>query len=124
MTQNKSEICLIYGGVSTVSWREGQLEVSRFLIDQGVDMHAQQDMARSTRLHLASREGQANVVGVLLDHRGDTDARENGNCTPLHLALQVGHLEVVHVLIEHGTDANARDHSNRTPLHGASQGRH
>jgi ankyrin repeat protein len=70
------------------------------------------------------REGQPHIAGVLLEHGADTDARDDGNCTPLHRASQLGHLQVIHVLIEHGTDANARDHSNWTPLHGASQEGH
>ena len=74
-----------------------------------------------TPLHLASREGQPHVAGILLEHGADTDARDDGNCTPLHLASRRGKLEVARFLIDHGADVNARDMVSFTPLHLASR---
>lgn len=53
-----------------------------------------------TALHLASRNGHADVVRILLDHNADATSGDalHGNC-PVHYAVQGGHSAVVQLLL-------------------------
>jgi ankyrin repeat protein len=60
-----------------------------------------------TPLWIASANGHADIVSLLLAHSTDVDlgGREDGK-TALSAASQGGHTEIVHLLLEHGADIN------------------
>ncbi|WP_405694005.1 ankyrin repeat domain-containing protein [Streptomyces coelicoflavus] len=86
------------------------------------------DPAGSTPLYLASVNGDADIVRVLLaaGARPDTESGIRSEGTPLCGAACWGHVEAVRVLLEHGADPNLReDHGTGwTPLEWASHGSH
>ncbi len=83
------------------------------------------DTVGQTALHLAAREGQAEVVRVLLDAGADVDAVANQGMTPLACAVECESLEesgqiapearqrVVTLLLAAGADLRHRDDRGR-----------
>ena len=66
-------------------------------------------------LHDASREGNVELVEILIAGGADVNARD-GWGMPLHYASWNDHAEVVNLLLAGGADVNAKDSEGRTPL--------
>ena len=79
-----------------------------------------------TGLIVGARDGEAEVVRVLLEGGADVDkARTDNGATPLYMAAENGHEAVVRLLVERGADVDkARTDSGATPLHIAAQNGH
>ncbi|KAG4306596.1 hypothetical protein PORY_000584 [Pneumocystis oryctolagi] len=83
----------------------------------------QQDEYGNTALHMASANGNLNVVQFLLSQLSKTNDKhkyisiqnEQGN-TPLHWAALNGHLEVVSLLVKEGADLYIQNKAQKTPL--------
>lgn len=74
---------------------------------------------RWTLLHLASYEGRAAVVQLLLQKGANAGARDDEGRTPLHLVTSA---EAAESLVRQGrADLHALDHLRRTPLHHAAK---
>ena len=73
-------------------------------------------------LHIAAENGRVQVVGLLLDHGWDKEARNDWGRRPLHLAAEEkGHVEVIQLLAERGAEINCQDSFKQdTPLHHAA----
>ncbi|XP_035216657.1 poly [ADP-ribose] polymerase tankyrase-like isoform X2 [Stegodyphus dumicola] len=72
-----------------------------------------------TALHIACREGHADVVRVLIRHKANVDKLTNAQqdkLTPLMFASQKGHLDIVSLLIEHSAQVEMKDKKQRTAL--------
>jgi len=65
-------------------------------------------MFNRTPLHLASQNGNLDVVEYLVNQKADINAQANGYSpgTPLHLASQNGHLNIVEYLVNQNADIN------------------
>ena len=100
--------------------RNGHIHVTRFLLERGADVTAQNKYGW-TPLHSASLNEHVEVVDMLIKHGADVTAQNMGRWTPLHLASHWGQLEVASLLIEHGADMAAQNKNRLTPLHLASQ---
>ena len=74
-----------------------------------------------TPLHLASSEGHANMIDVLIKAGAQVDARTNNFRTPLHIACLRGNLNVIQTLVANGADINAKDIESNTPCHFVSE---
>jgi len=77
-----------------------------------------------TPLHFASREGQMEMVRLLIEHGADVNAQIDtyqnySGTTSLHLAAAYGHKSVVELLLANGADINRRDGEGNTALHRA-----
>jgi ankyrin repeat protein len=102
----------------------GLLEVSRKILDRSAIAEANScNYHGSTPLLLATEEGHADVVRLLLDFNADVYARDGDGDTVLHCAALGGHLEVVQILLELNLDVNPRNNNESTPLHRVSEGR-
>ena len=60
---------------------EGRVDAVRVLVEQGADVHAQ-DQDGDAPLHLAARKGHGEVVKVLVELGADTQARDAEGRTP------------------------------------------
>ncbi|MNY42078.1 Ankyrin repeat protein [compost metagenome] len=82
----------------------GHLEVVKFLLEQGADIHAESNKA----LRFAAIEGCLDVVKYLVEQGADIHAQNEG---ALQTAAQRGHIEVVKCLVEQGApiDVAERD---------------
>jgi ankyrin repeat protein len=84
----------------------------------------EEDGDRWTALHVASWNGHADIVELLLDKGADITVRHIGALTALHRAAWNGRLEVIRVLVEKGADVSIRDNTGRTALHWATENGH
>jgi ankyrin repeat protein len=66
-------------------------------------------------MHVAAREGHADILSVLIEHGADVDVRQASE-TPLHEASRNGKVEVGQFLLDRGADINARNNSDWTAL--------
>ena len=80
----------------------------------------------ATPLFIASQNGHAEVVSLLLGKEGvDVNQATNDGATPLYIASQEGHAEVVSLLLgKEGVDVNQATNDGATPLFIASQNGH
>jgi len=75
----------------------------------------------NTALIYASREGQIEMVKMLLEEEGaDVNARNRYDNTPLMIAIRNGHTEIARMLIDRGADVNIKSNDGKTALLWAS----
>jgi len=91
------------------------------LVAAGADVSAlgrKYGALRLMPIHLASEEGQADMVKFLLNHGGDVNSPTEGanRIMPLHFAAAKGRTSVVETLVAAGADINACDFARKTPL--------
>jgi ankyrin repeat protein len=75
-----------------------------------------------TPIHVAAREGHADILSLLLEHGADPDGGGINNlttATPLYRASRRGKLEAGQCLLDRGADINAGNSTGQTPLSGA-----
>ncbi|XP_077805180.1 putative POTE ankyrin domain family member M [Macaca mulatta] len=75
------------------------------------------DKQKRTALHLASANGNSEIVKLLLDRRCQLDVLDNKKRTALIKAVQCQEDECALMLLEHGTDPNIPDEYGNTALH-------
>ncbi|KAH0561961.1 hypothetical protein GP486_003333 [Trichoglossum hirsutum] len=78
----------------------------------------------SGALILASREGQRDIVQILLEKGGGVEERDKRGGTALHAAAERGRDEVVLLLLKKGADIRAKDNGEQTALHRAASRGH
>lgn len=71
---------------------------------------------RLTPLHVASRNGEMEMVRTLLDRDADIEARDFLDRTPIHLAAMWDRQDIVRLLARRGADVNSKDRWGVTPL--------
>ena len=93
----------------------GKLDIVKECIRQGVDKNAK-NMNRMTALHIASWNGNLEIVKYLIETcHVDKEAKNNNGRTALHCASANGHLEIVKYLVENGhIDKDAKDIDGRS----------
>uniref|UniRef100_A0A2K5TX43 Uncharacterized protein n=1 Tax=Macaca fascicularis TaxID=9541 RepID=A0A2K5TX43_MACFA len=75
------------------------------------------DKQKRTALHLASANGNSEIVKLLLDRRCQLDVLDSKKRTALIKAVQCQEDECALMLLEHGTDPNIPDEYGNTALH-------
>uniref|UniRef100_G1QJA3 Uncharacterized protein n=1 Tax=Nomascus leucogenys TaxID=61853 RepID=G1QJA3_NOMLE len=77
----------------------------------------EKDKQKRTALHLASANGNSEVVKLLLDRRCELNVLDNKKRTALTKAVQCQEDECALMLLEHGSDPNIPDEYGNTTLH-------
>lgn len=93
--------------------------IARMLLDSKADANAK-DGDGWPVLHYAARDGNSEIVDILLAHGANIEARDRDHFTALHTAAEAGRADVVRVLLDHGADVSARVPDGRTALHHAA----
>lgn len=106
--------------VAKLCQREKTAMLKSLFTDFSLPVEAVVEPARRwTLLHLASYEGRATVVQLLLQRGANVGARDDEGRTPLHLVTSA---EAAESLVRLGrADIHALDHQRRTPLHHAAK---
>ena len=97
-------------------------DLSRFLIEQGADIRAQ-DLDHNTPLYFAVEdpygdEETVRIVELLLQRGADPNAPGIGGETPFQAACADAKIEVVRMLLRHGAKVNFAERTGGdTPLH-------
>ncbi|KAI9817608.1 MAG: Set3 complex subunit with deacetylase activity, meiotic-specific repressor of sporulation proteins [Thelocarpon impressellum] len=74
------------------------------------------DNAGNTPLQIASLEGSAEIVKLLIEHHCDIDCKNHDKDTPLIDAVENGHLEVVQLLLDAGANPRQGNLNGEEPL--------
>ena len=85
--------------------RQGNVQMSRFLISLGADVNAK-DNFFWTPLHFACNSGQLPIVQMLVDAGASINAQTMHKATPLMRAVETSRIEVVEFLLEKGEMIN------------------
>jgi ankyrin repeat protein len=96
----------------------GDLELVKKLVKQGMDFDAKDDIGR-TPLSYAAQGGKTEIVAWLLKKGADVNTVSQDGKTPLLWAVSTGNLKTVEALLEKGANPNiaVADGSKNTPLH-------
>ncbi|KAK6827461.1 serine/threonine-protein kinase ripk4 [Apiospora arundinis] len=98
-----------------VAARVGELELVRFLINDGAEVNVQATK-RKTPLHDAVYFGQLEITKYLVNHGADIDAQTTQGKTPLYYAIRSMELEIAEYLVNHGADINVQSVKGESPL--------
>jgi ankyrin repeat protein/L-ascorbate metabolism protein UlaG (beta-lactamase superfamily) len=105
------------------AWR-GNLDVVRYLIEQGASINALMNGGGNTPLHNAASTGNIEVVRALLDAGAQVDCRTVWGATPLQWAARQGGEDVVQLLLERGADPRAVGTDGSTAMFAAMDSGH
>jgi ankyrin repeat protein len=84
----------------------GHADIVSLLIDNGVDVNDQNNMANVTPLHMAAERGFVTIAKILLDNGATPDERAGRGHTPVAMATLNTHPEMVKLLRDHGADCH------------------
>lgn len=118
-TRNGSKLTPLH-----VAAYEKQVACMKVLLDAGADVHAVASTGYSntagTGLLIASFQGPADGLHVLLAAGARVTDRDEEGTTPLHHSARHNDTEFVRLLLSAGASVAARDRSGDTPLHSAA----
>ncbi|CAG9861269.1 unnamed protein product [Phyllotreta striolata] len=104
--------------------QEGHLDLVRFLLENGANVHAQTQTG-DTALTYACENGHTDVADLLLQYGADLEHESEGGRTPLMKSCRAGHLCTVQFLISKGANVRRQTTNNdHTPLSLACAGGH
>ena len=83
----------------------GQLEITRVLLEHGGDPQLANDMGQIP-LAGAAFKGNVEMSRLLIEHGADVNARMADGKTPLMFAAMFNRLEIIDLLLAHGADAS------------------
>ena len=86
----------------------GHKDLVELLLDNSVDVNAEEPKYRATPLMLSASCGIVPVVSVLLKNRAHIDAQDKRGWTPLFYASVLGHRDVVKELTDNKADMELR----------------
>lgn len=91
------------------------IEVAKLLIEKGANVNA--TFQKTSVLQEAAKNGDEEMVRMLLDKGAVINARNMTGRSALHLAAQAGLVGVVRVLVESGASVDSQDRYGWSPLH-------
>lgn len=104
---------------------EGNLELVKFFLSKGADIHSHDLDITGTPLFWASYAEHLTVAKYLLEKGANINyGRNDTQATPLYVAASHGTLEIVQFLIENGADFNYPRTDGSTPIYVASENGH
>ena len=99
----------------------GHAKVVGFLLEKGADPNGEiEGYKGEPPLHVASRNGDVEMVKLLIEHGATVDRSSNDELTPLHVAATLGKKEVVEILLQGGAKVNEENRDGITALDLAS----
>lgn len=120
LLQEKAEVNAAQGdGMTALHWAiyRDDLDMARSLIAAGADTNALNRLRSLTPLLIASTNGSAPAIQLLLNAGAEPNLGNAEGTTPLMLASAAGGTEAVTVLLNGGADVNAHESSrDQTPL--------
>jgi ankyrin repeat protein len=98
-------------GMTALHWaaRKGDVELAQMLLYAGANARAMTRLGAYTPIILASQNGNAALIDLLIKAGADPKAPTTSGTTPLMLASASGHADAVRVLLAAGADPNAKE---------------
>ncbi|XP_075254402.1 ankyrin repeat and EF-hand domain-containing protein 1-like isoform X3 [Convolutriloba macropyga] len=100
--------------------RQGNVQMSRFLISLGADVNAK-DNFFWTPLHFACNSGQLPIVQMLVDAGASINAQTMHKATPLMRAVETSRIEVVEFLLEKVIEELMTKHGARVTIENSKE---
>ena len=97
----------------------GNLAAMKQALSDGADPNTKDPTSGSTLLATAALMGHTEIVGLLLEHDADINARSQDGGTALHAAAFLGRAETVKLLLEKGADSTLQSNMGGTAIDGA-----
>ena len=107
-----------FGSWLHISAREGELELTKFLLELGMDININEGVPRYSALAAAASEGHLNVVEFLYNKGAVLDISDS-SCNPIFSAIYGGHLDIVKFLVSKGIDISIKYSGDRMKNMGA-----
>lgn len=93
----------------------GQEETARLLLNRGAEVNvASRNPTTVMPLHSAAAGRNLAIVRMLLEHKADTNAKQQAGWTPLHAAAQNGDQEMLELLLKYGADPSLANEAGVT----------
>lgn len=101
-------------GSTALHWAayRDDLEMAKLLIAAGADVRAKTRLGEMTPLFMAAKNGDAQMVSLMLESKAEVNSPNSNGTTPLMLAAGSGSVDTVRVLLDRGSDPNAKDSTN------------
>ena len=136
LAENESRMSLLHiavrwGQLSVVSWlveqgvpitgaiifaaRGGDVEMARYLLDNGADVDERDDVFHATPLITATGKGDRASVELYLERGADVNAVSKQRRTALTEAICWEHYDIARLLLQHGANPNV-DSPNGSPI--------
>jgi len=102
-------------GMTALHWAayRDDREMARVLLQAGANVNALNRLKAVTPLLIASNNGSAAMIGLLLEKGADANLANAPGTTPLMLAAASGTVDAVKALLDHGAEVNARESVRR-----------
>ena len=100
------------------SLRENNAEDVQIWLTSGAPVDIRLQKGR-TPLHIATNNGQLEIVKMLLRYKANINAKDAEDFTPLHYAASRHNKEILEHLIRNGANLEAKDVKGFTPIHNA-----
>jgi ankyrin repeat protein len=99
------------------SVRRGDLQAATAAAQRGEDLNKGDDEGGIPPLFIAVRDGNRQIVEMLLSKGANVNVRNWNQKTPLHLACDKSDQAMADLLVSRGADVNVRDRNQQTPLY-------
>ena len=99
-----------------VASTKGSLEIAAFLIDNGADLNAQDDLLEEGAIHLALRADNQRMLQLLLSKGADPNLTGDSKKTPLLYAIDRQNVDFIKLLLRFEADPNIADKVGIRPL--------
>ena len=100
--------------------QSGRIEEALQLIRQGEDPNAKHSCKGMAALHIASINGNKDVVRLLQARDININIQDDDGNTALHHAVSSNNLDILKTLLMHKLDVNIQNRFGQTPLHVAA----
>ena len=111
-------------GYTALQWAalNNRVSIVTYLLDQGVNVNAQDRVSKQTAMHWATVRGALECLTTLLNHdSSDAKVVDSKGYSLCHVAAQYGQTEILyHAFMRYNLDLDAPDADGRTPLHWAA----
>ena len=92
-------------------------KVAKLLLTNHSKVNSNSKHPSDTPLHFAIKNGDMEIIQMLLYRSANVNAFNKYGTRPLHAAVESKKMEIVKLLINEGADVNVSDRSDETPLH-------
>lgn len=103
---------LSFTPLAAAAW-DSRTEYAKLLLDAGANPNVRDEEGWTPLLRATYNHAPIRLIGMLLDHGAQVDARNDGGNASLSHALRAGDADAARLLLEHGADVRVTGFDNR-----------
>ncbi len=100
----------------------GQMELVPYVLNQGAELDSAS--LGSVPLHRAVRNGNLDLIQMLIDRHVDVNIQDDHGYSPMHIAARSGNMQILQLLLASNAKVDILDKKQETPLHKAASRGH